>query len=172
MIRKSEKLARELIALRLKYSDRDFGEAAEILSSGEFFGETVRAAKLAKPRAVRSKVLTKADQGELSLGAQLMTEKIFRKIGSDKALEMFVRKILDRDILKTGSAVKAFARSLDMELPSKLPSRISIADRFSSHLLRMSPVERFEAIDQASRMEQDVSSLQQWSDVIVRSSDR
>lgn len=168
-VSKAEKLARELIALRLRFSDRDFEGAMSILSSGQLLELPLEGARRVKSlsRPKPNAKVRPTGQGR-SEGAELAVQRLYEKVAGDETLEGFVRQFLDRQTLRTGSAIRAFAETLDLQLPRKLPSRIAILEHLVRQLLRLSHSERPPFVRQADELENGESSLQLWSDLIVK----
>jgi hypothetical protein len=168
-VNKSEKLARELASLRLQYSDSDFDAAMRILASGELFSRAIEAAEHARRQRV---VKRKPKTEKISYGAEVATTSLFRKLEVDFGVRMLAERILNRELLKSGSALRAFAEIVDVRLPKKLPSRLAVADRICTQIISLPPEQRVHVIKQAESMDKEVSSLQLWSDVIVQQADK
>jgi hypothetical protein len=171
MSKKVERLARELISLRLKYSDRDFQEATELLHNGQFFQSALVASNRAGDelaRARRGESGTSPHGMERSEGAEEAISALRRRVREQESLRIFVEGFLDRKLLKNSSAIRSFSDTIGLSLPKKLPSRIALAQRLVNRLEDLAPERRERALAQASTFDRDGSSLQQWSDVIVK----
>lgn len=168
-VRKAERLARELIALRLKFSDRDFQEAISLLSSGSFLELPIEAAREAtKGPQSRANSKARSRQQDRSLGVELAIERLKDRAAGDETLQSFVRQFLNREILRSGPAVRAFAETLGLQLSRKLPSRIATAETLVKQLLKLPTSDRAPFVQQAGELDGGESSLQLWSDVIVK----
>lgn len=70
--------------------------------------------------------------------------------------------------LGTSSLLREYASRLNVELPKKLPSRTVLTLRIVEELLILREDQQKEFIDAAKSMTSDVSSLERWSNLIVR----
>ena len=122
MSRKADKLARELVALRLKYSDNDFDIALQKISSGELFEVLARALIQLKnkKRSKSSKtVASRSSPNDLSEVAKAAMAKLLEKIGDDAELRNFAEGIFEKKLLKNGTSMRGFAEVLSITLPKK-----------------------------------------------------
>lgn len=177
MTTKAEKLARELIALSERYSERDFDRATELLLSGELFAKAVRTArqtreatKAAKRRlAARNRLTAKpADASEVPV--QLDLDDLLQGLGEGdrEQLALFAKRFQNREVLENGSATRMFAERLGLELPKSLPARPALL-KVLLRELRLFPEDvRSGLLKEADRLGNSESSLQRWSDLIVR----
>lgn len=180
MTTKAEKLARELAALRLRYSERDFDEAARLLQTGDLFAPALAAARAAP--ANRRQSVHKPGQGRAAKDTSPVAAE-HPNVLSDREISDLVRPLDDaeraplahfaiafenRSLLATGSAVRTFSEQLGLELPRTLPSRTVLLKRLLTRLLALAPEPRERLLQQAPRLANTDSALQRWSELIVK----
>lgn len=177
---KAERLARELIALHGRYSARDFDAAAQLLSSGRLFEGVVIAAEAARPvpvaREIGDKVqkrrLVKVAGGPSHDAAEEPAEILAGLPGLEAAdreeLLAFAYRFADRKVLGQAGAIRSFAQGIGLSLPGKLPSRRTLLATFMQQLSRVPPAARARLLATANAPRGTESSLQGWSDLIVK----
>jgi hypothetical protein len=184
MTTKAEKLAWELVALTERYSPKDFEKATELLLSGQLFAQTTEAALSARQAlAASTRKDSKAkDSGnpKRNKGTQIKAERleptqleldeILREVAEPERerLDAFALRFLNRDILRTGLSARAFAEQVGIDLPLKLPSRASLLKLLLQELSRLPKDSRDNWLAEAERSGSGESSLQRWSDLIVK----
>jgi len=176
MTTNAEKLARELIALNQRYSRRDFDRACELLITGEFFAQPVRAAKLARRITAKSDALMPQLKLSAVSPSNVDSSEIFDLsnllIGMDDSekgeLIIFAERMRNREILPNGSSARAFADQLGLRLPKSIPSRPTLARKFVQLLREIPRDKRSNLLQEANRIGTGESSLKRWSDIIVK----
>lgn len=168
-LKKAEKLARELMALRLRFSDQDFHEAISLIASGRSFELPLAAAREAASIS-RSRVQSgRSEEGQArSAGARSAISKLEQQVAGNDDVQAFLTRFIERDILKSGSAIRGFAEAVGLQLPRKLPSRIAVAGHFIRKLLKLPPGDRSALVQRAFEPELEGSTLQLWSNLIVK----
>lgn len=168
MTTKAERLAKELVGLSVKYSGQDFDKAIELISSEKFFQSTLVSVKKVR-NTLRSKQRPKrGERTEIETTELTISEKFDALLTENPKLREFSDSFLKKEILVDGQSVRAFGEIADLELPKKLPSRTVLLERFIRHLMSLSPAIRNILIDQSPQIGNRESSLQLWSDVIVK----
>jgi hypothetical protein len=170
MTTNAEKLARDLIALRAKYSDRDFDTALGIISSGELFGPLLEIARRTEGKVPHPAKRRRKAVSPRPPNPELEAAAVFERARGQQDTEAFLRRFLERRVLGNGAAIRAFGEILGLRFPNKLPGRLRLADSFAQTLANMSYQQRQSVLEQAGRLNERESSLQQWSDVIVKRS--
>lgn len=166
MTNKAERLAREIVALRLKYADRDFQDAFSLIGNGPLFEIVVEAVSAA---AAKTKKASSQPKRALKISASNADDSssIIARASTDKNLERFLKRFLDREILNRGASNRAFAQAIGVVLPKSYPARTKLASIFVDKLLTMPEDER-EQIIRAAENGEIHSSLALWSNVILR----
>lgn len=186
MTSKAEKLARELIALSERYSDRDFDRASELLMSGSLFATTVGAARVARGAATKGAARKVTGQPRLPLsptGSQpdkpqsaadsippLDIDSLLGDLEGEErsALRSFAIRFQNREVLESGPSARIFAQQMGVQLPKALPARSALLKTLLGSLLDANPEARASLLREANRIGTGVSSLQRWSDLIVK----
>lgn len=186
MTSKAEKLARELIALTERYSDGDFDRASDLLSSGSLFASTIEATRTARSFGRRTAAKKPADQHRLPLRpasnpsakprkaseplTRMEIDDLLGEIETKEKddLSSFAMSFQSRDILENGSSVRMFAQQMGVQLPKTIPARPVLLKRFLKRLLDMPREARQNLLKEAARIGNGESSLQRWSDLIVK----
>lgn len=171
MTRKAEKLARELITLRLGFSDNDFDEAIEIISSGRNFNapiaalKTVSALRLATTRELNT---TKFKMKNSESQQKIVEKSLVESVNANRELKIFIERFLNRDELENSSAVRVLFDKINVSLPKRIPSRVWLAKKLVEYFSLKSLEDQNRILDEVRETGKDTSSLQLWSDVIVK----
>jgi len=180
MTTKAEKLARELIALSERYSERDFDRASELLLSGELFSKAVGTARDTRAAVNSAKRKSKTKDRLPQSGAnpanaadshvQLDLDDLLRGFDESGREELvsFAKRFQSREVLENGTSVRVFAEQLGIQLPKKLPARPALLKSVLRELRCLSQEERSRFLTAADRIGNGESSLQRWSDLIVK----
>ncbi len=186
MTSKAEKLARELIALSERYSDRDFDRASELLMSGDFFASALGAARTARSLAGRGAAQKVARQHRLPLRpatnqpakprsasdplTQFEIDDLLDDLEGEERndLSSFATRFQSREILESGSSARIFAQQMGVQLPRSIPTRAALLKTLLKRLLDVPREARANLLREASRIGNGESSLQRWSDLIVK----
>lgn len=168
-MKKSEKLARELVALTEMYSEKEFAEAIALLKSGKLFRQATSGAATAinlKKRAVkRTQVGTsKADDSNDGLEALLGH---FPE-GERNEIRNFSEKLQQGELFPSNVYLRAFAEEIGVNVPQKAPSRRDLVSRILSRFLILGEVDREQIVNEASKRSTTESSLKRWSSLIVK----
>lgn len=186
MTTRAEKLARELIALSEQYTCKDFERASELLLSGELFRQTVTAAQIARNIVGVAAERKGTTQPRLPLRdaarsrpkrqamTQLTTDEAKKLLNvfeehERATVSLFMDQFLKRNILASGSAIRTFAAQIGCHVPSKLPPRLNLLRTLLRQLADVPVESRAALFNEAVRIETGESSLQRWSDLIVKS---
>jgi len=184
MTTKAERLAWELIGLSERYSPKDFERASELLQSGQLFQHATAAALDAKKAASFSRTRSGAPKGrrqrKISLDAPVSEDErlpIQMEIngllesaeGPDRErLIAFAARFQNRDILRTSLSARGFAEQIGVDLPLKTPSRGMLLKLILEALRTLPQEPRDKWLMEADRSGSSESSLQRWSDLIVK----
>lgn len=184
MTTNAEKLARELIALSERYSDRDFERAAELLLTGKLFSQALGTARHARAVAKSAPHKSPSRDGRLSARptnagtgrradaqpAQLDLDALLGDADNDDRSELaaFATRMQSREILPSGPSVRAFAQQMGMELPKSIPPRPALVKTLIRRLREMPKDVRSKLIGELDQVGTGESSLKRWSDLIVR----
>ncbi|MBV9881795.1 MAG: hypothetical protein JO276_02170 [Sphingomonadaceae bacterium] len=187
MTSKAEKLARELIALSERYSDRDFDRASELLMSGALFSSTIGAARAARSSATTGAMKKVVSQRRLPLRpatqrpdksrsasdplTQLELDDLFGDLEWEERndLSSFAMRFQRREILESGPSARIFAQQMGVQLPKSIPARPALLKTLLKRLLDVPREARANLLREADRIDNGESSLQRWSDLIVKS---
>jgi hypothetical protein len=167
-------IIKDLLALYQKYSAEEIEEAVRSLRSGDALREfsdltldIIKRTRLASadrpPRAISSKKKSRRDYF-----AELITE-IESK--SDPALTDLVELLKSASrgtVLNDGRSLRQFCARLNIPEGGKKADRFASLRQITEALLAKPPGERADLIELAKRLESKPSSLQGWSDLIVK----
>lgn len=172
MKRRSDQLISELLSLCVKYSASDFQQAIGSIESGEATFLLLRLARSAaeatnnvstqrKKRGRPSAKLTPKEQLKAYIASLRVTPD-----DNDRLLADFLTAISERTLLKNAAILRNYAAHLGVAIGTKL-DRSLIARRVGEKLLE-NPSSLKKQIALASELGGASSSLQAWSDVIVK----
>jgi len=170
---KADKLARELLALRSKYSERDFEDALTLIESGKYWepmSTAVRKIRSIRPSATLSPISDQKPRSVKNVDQDLIVERIISRASTDPKMRDFIKDIISRDVLFPTAKIHAFTNIIGLTLPKKIPSRVYLADKVMNKMAEIPSPERDKLIEFAYNLAQPASSLQLWSDVIIRTS--
>lgn len=167
-MRKSEKLAREIVGLLLKYSRDDFDSAIQLIESGNLLDEQIkyfkRAASLKKTERRASKTTPKKTivyEDVRNVGSQLPPEEF-------DVFDGIFRGIWDGKYFLTKEQLLGFAKISGVNASASAVTRKELTKKLAVHLVALTPEERKNFYDRANRSSESQSSLLQWSDIIVK----
>ncbi|WP_155006398.1 hypothetical protein [Sphingomonas hengshuiensis] len=178
-------MARELIALSERYSDREFDRASELLMSGELFANAMGAARTARilagkgaaqkagprrlPPPPASNQPPKARNASEPLPHLEIDDLLGDLEGEEReALSSFAMRFQSREILESGSSARMFAQQMGVQLSKSIPARQTLLRTLLRHLLDVPRDSRANLLREADRSGNGESSLQRWSDLIVK----
>lgn len=186
MTSKAEKLARELIALSERYSDRDFDRASELLMSGDLFAHAISATRTARSMGGKRATQKAASQRRLPLRptsnqptkprnvsdplTRLEIDDLLGNLEGEERedLRSFAMRFQSREILESGSSARMFAQQMGVQLPKSIPARPTLLKTLIKRLLDVPREARANLLREATRIGNGESSLQRWSDLIVK----
>ena len=83
-------------------------------------------------------------------------------------LSSFAMRFQSREILENGSSVRMFAQQMGVQLPKSIPARPALLKTLLKKLLDVPREARVNLLQEATRIGSGESSLQRWSNLIVK----
>jgi hypothetical protein len=165
---------KDLLALYQRYSAEEIEQAVDSLKSGEALREftdltldvirrTERASANRPPRAISSKKKSRRDYFE-ELIAEIESK-------SDPTLTDLVELLKSASkgvVLNDGRSLRQLGARLNIPEGGKKTDRFASLKQIGEALLAKPPEERADLVELARRLESRPSSLQGWSDLIVK----
>jgi hypothetical protein len=172
------KLTRELLALYVKYGAREFNAAIKELRESNIGGTVADAAEAvvgslhnSKPRSAQLQRLENAPSRTLSSRDRLIHYIQNLESGNDRHkanIAGVARKILDREVLQSPNMIRDYNFRSGIPFEDKKIDRYRAIRKIAEYLLTLPREEADEQIRSIERMREDSSSLQKWTDVIVK----
>jgi len=172
MTRRSQQLVRELLNLCTKYSSADFQQAIRQIESGEATHLLVRLSRgmaSASNRDATQRAKQASPSRKRSPKEQLDAyTRDLREKGDETSLLLaeFLTAISERVVLKNAATLRHYAAHLGLSSGTKLDR--SLIARQIGDKLRELPASIPKEIALASELSGSTSSLQAWSDLIVK----
>jgi hypothetical protein len=168
-----QKIVRELLAIYLKYGASDFERAIQTLESGEVTSLIARVASDVGKVGNRAHLQrTKSSMSRPQMkphtrGFSSFVEQLQKREGqSAREIADFIEAIVLRKSLRTAVQLREFANFLGLSY--KKQERTVIAKQIAERLINLRPTELQSAMSVAHQLENKRSSLQEWSNVIVK----
>lgn len=169
-------MIRDILALYQKYDEREISDAIEALRRGDALNDLLTlvelgrdlASKIREPssnlRAARAKSRrnSRDDFNEYVEGLEAEDNNKGRQIAS------FIKRIARRQVMQSGAALREFAETLGVGISDSKMDRLAAARKIGEALLKRSPAECDDFIKMAEQVGGGQSSLQEWSDIIVK----
>jgi hypothetical protein len=171
---KAERLARELIALSQRYSEHDFVLAGDLLLTGRLFTHAVKTARTARGAAMDTAAKVHRASADRSTKADASQQLDLENLLDDadeaerRELVSFATRFQNREILESGSSARVFARQIGLDLPKTIPERAVLTRALVRRLREIPRDVRSSLILETDRIGTGESSLQRWSDLIVK----
>ncbi|WP_333898035.1 hypothetical protein [Agrobacterium pusense] len=169
MMKKSEKLARELVALTETYSEKEFAEAIALLRSGKLFRQATSGAATAinlKKRAEKRTQARTTKNDDSNDGMEALLGHFPE--GERNEIRSFSDKLQRGDLFPSNVHLRAFAEEIGVNIPQKTPNRRDLVARILSRFLILGEVDREQIVNEASKRSTTESSLKRWSSLIVK----
>ena len=169
-------IIRDLLALYRRYDEREIKDAIEAIERGEALQDTLRLAALGHRLHARPRVSIAARQ-EPRQSSRARSRDSFNELVSrllatgdedDRRVAHFLTAIEQHHVLPTGASLRDFSRALGITISDSKLDRLVIAKRVGDELLRHSKQERSEFLEMARQIGGGTSSLQEWSNIIVK----
>jgi hypothetical protein len=173
--KRSDRLVREMLNLYSKYGRSEFEKAIRMLESGESIGMLLRLMRTAEVTAASAnsisgtarRSVTKKKKSSREGLAEFLSDLSNRRTDDPDALAQFVSDIAERKLLPSAALLREYYRRLGFSTDSKM-DRAVLAKKIGQMLLDQSPEVRRNHMEVAVKMGTEKSSLQAWSDVIVK----
>jgi hypothetical protein len=172
------KLTKELLALYIKYGAREFNSAIKELRESNIGGTVADAAEAvvellrdSRPRSVEVNPLNNTPPKSLSSRDRLVHYIQTLESGNDRRkadVAGVTRKILNREALQSPNMIRDYMFRSGIPLEEKKLDRYRATRKIAEYLLALSPQEADEQIRAIEQMREASSSLQKWTDVIVK----
>jgi hypothetical protein len=166
---------RELFNLYSRYGAAEFERAVEALESGSYTNvllRTLRATEMAGASVNTRSAMggpTKKKKQPKEYLAEFVSELSKSRTDESDRIADFVRGIAERRILQNAAVLREYARRLGLPVDGKM-DRPTVARKIGEVILSQSSDARRNNVELASKMGAQGSSLQAWSDIIVKGS--
>jgi hypothetical protein len=168
---KVDRLTRELLALYVRHGPDTFRQALESLRSGsalELLTATLEELELKAPRR-RARTRPKAGAVAIVDRVDLLRDEILHSgVPDAPRVFEFSEGIAHGTFLREPRALRSYAAHMGMDVPKKMPPRQQIAREISRRLVKMNDVARRDFLELGERQDDSKSSLQGWSNLIVK----
>lgn len=179
MTSRASRLTRELLSLYIQYGADEFEAAARELREGKL-GHLIAdaadsletAVRISKSEGVKPGIRDRAGPGRPSK-RDILTRYLVRLKDSggktDTAVAEFAERILRRQVLNTPASVSDYMELLGISAANRRADRYQSIRQITEFLKTLPEKEAIEKIRSAKDLGQRGSSLQGWTDIIVRS---
>lgn len=168
-------LIRELLSLYVKYGPGAFEAAARELREGNVTEAIAEAAERLEDATRRPKVGRTEKEHSQSVRRskhELLSEYIsyVRRTGHSADIEItdLITKIVDRSILRTPTALREYMASIGVPIGGRNGDRYDEARRILEFLKTLPEHELRGRIEAAAQIGEEESSLQRWTNIIVK----
>lgn len=168
-MKKSEKLARELIALTDEYSEKEFADAIALLRSGKLFRQATSGAAAAISLKMRANKRTQSSgQKQSNTGDSIENLLGHFPEGEQEEIRSFSQKLYQGELFPSNVHLRTFAEEIGVSVPQKTPPRRDLVSRILSRFLILGEFDRHQIVSEASKRSIGESSLKRWSSLIVK----
>lgn len=166
--KRSDKLLRELMALYAKYGASEFQAALTSLESGAVTDVLRRAILSRKSVGAKGSLKKEAETGVSNKRLQELVKNL-REKGDEKSrnIEIFLDFLATKERFPTNASLRVAAEAIKLKLPIKI-DRAGALLLIAEKLEDLSATEVRKLIDYARSDFRSSSSLQAWSDVILK----
>lgn len=175
MTPKAEKAVRELLAIRIKYGEQPFAEALGALRDGSAFADILDVAEAiqAQARTKLRRIAKRPDRTPLAADtprADLPKSELVPKELPDRdRLVGFLSDVSTGRKLRSARTISRYLALMNAERPTARQTRPQLSALLAEKLLKMNQVARRDYLLLGERIDDsEESSLQSWSDLIVR----
>jgi hypothetical protein len=171
---RADKLVRELMALYAKYGAAEFEAAIRSLEAGGPTALIARLASVAGRRRSEPRVSGPRSSSSKRLKQRQLLDTFVAELessadGEQQMLAGFVNDIAQRRLLRSPASLREYATSLGIS--ERDGDRYKIAIQIGELLAHEAPETRKSHMLLAAQLKNERSSLQQWSDLIVKNHD-
>lgn len=165
----------DLLALYQKYNEREVRDAIEAIQRGDALEEFLQLSKMSgRFASVHSE--TKKPSGRSGKRAKNSRDRLNEFIqyveGRDNEnstkVTALIKAIDNRQVLHNSRALREFAGLLDVTVPMSKLDRPTVAKKIGEALLILPVAECERLCEVAMNLGQSVSSLREWSEIIVK----
>jgi hypothetical protein len=167
---RSDKLVRELLALYAKYGAASFQEALSEIESGRISELISRIGRASTQQIERGKTSQRARQGSVSRADKVSRFIVNLRYSNDERKRFvgeFAHQVLKKNILVNGRSLATFGSRIGVDAGQKI-DRVALIQKISDKLLDMDFDIVKEAVEYSKKIDNQKSSLQEWSKVIVK----
>ena len=169
-------IIRDLITLYQKYNEREISDAIGSIQRGEALKDLLTIATLSRDIAAkvpntkrgpaRSRKKARSSRDRFNTFVETLEDKSGEH---NDQIVAFIKAIAERQVLQTSGALRDFAKYIDINVSTSKVDRLTVAINIGEALLGHSPEERSKILEMAMQMGRGVSSLNEWSEIIVKS---
>ena len=172
---RADQLVREIFGLYSKYGYSEFERAIKMLESGASVEILLRIMRVAKSaagslahgdNAARRSTKNRKKSPRERL-AEFISDLPSRAGDQSDVVARFVSDIAERKLLQNAAMLREYSRRLGLPVDAKM-DRAIVARKIGDALLIQSQTMRKDSIELAAKLGTEKSSLQEWSDVIVK----
>ncbi len=166
---------RELLGLYSKYGMSEFQRAIQVLESGEYRDIFLRALRVTETAGAstntsartESTIHSKRKKQPKEYLAEFISELSERGTDDSRRIASFVTEIAERRLLSNAAVLRDYSRRMGLSVDGKM-DRATVARKIGETILSQSSEVRNNNIQLAARMGSQESTLQAWSDIIVK----
>ena len=172
--KKNDRIVRDLLGVFVKYESSDISDALDAIKHAEVLNDFVALASTLNREFPRQVSKRRVSASPVSSGAR-SKERLSRMISelnlshqADHEVADLLSEIIDGKLLASVRSLRSFSEAIGMPPLGAKAAKYDIVRKIGERLLELPPVARSEIRQLAREMSNGTSSLQQWSDIIVK----